>query len=65
MLLETEAFPNQAFKAISTNCGFDLFFRDCQTEPWMFQVVVASQNGEVRGASTMSLLEDMFIIFGS
>ncbi len=65
MLLETEAFPCQAFKPIAAYRGFDLFFRDCQTEPWMVQVVVAGQNGEVRRASTVSLLEDMFIIFGS
>ncbi|KKC98412.1 hypothetical protein KY46_18465 [Photobacterium halotolerans] len=65
MLLETEAFSYQAFKPIAAYCGFDLFFRDCQTEPWMVQVVIAGQNSKVRRASTVRLLEDMFVIFGS
>jgi len=65
VLLETEAFPYQAFKPIAAYCGFDLFFRDCQTEPWMVQVVIAGQNSKVRRASTVRLLEDMFVIFGS
>lgn len=58
MLAQTEAFTRQTFNPIAFMGASNVFLGDCKTDTGMPQRIQAAENGNLRRASPLWLLED-------
>lgn len=65
MLTQTETFTRQTFNPIAFMCAFDVFLGDGETDTGMPQRIQAAENGDLRRASPLWLLEDECEMSGS
>ncbi|ATA19881.1 hypothetical protein GCM10022405_37960 [Gibbsiella dentisursi] len=65
MLVQTEAFAGKAFDPIALMRALDVFFGDGKTDAGMPQLVQAAEDGDLRRASPLWLLEDESEMSGS
>ena len=65
MLTSTETFTRQTFNPIAFMCAFDVFLGDGETDTGMPQRIQAAENGDLRRASPLWLLEDECEMSGS
>ncbi|AIR59978.1 RNase P [Cedecea neteri] len=65
MLTQTEAFTRQTFNPIAFVGAFYVFLSDCETDAGMPQRIKAAENGDLRRASPLWLLEDECEMIGS
>lgn len=57
MLAQTEAFTRQTFNPIAFMGASNVFLGDCKTDTGMPQRIQAAENGNLRRASPLWLLE--------
>ena len=65
MLTQTQTFTPQPFNPIAFMCAFDVFLSDGKTDTGMPQRIQAAENGDLRRASPLWLLEDESEMIGS
>ena len=65
MLAQTEAFTRQTFNPIAFMGASNVFLGDCKTDTGMPQRIQAAENGNLRRASPLWLLEDESEMTGS
>lgn len=65
MLPQTKTFTRQTFNPIAFMCTFDVFLSDGKTDAGMPQRIQAAENGDLRRASPLWLLEDESEMIGS
>lgn len=65
MLTQAETFSGQSLDPIAFMRTFNMFFRDGKTDAGMPQRVQAAENGDLRRASPLWLLEDESEVSGS
>jgi hypothetical protein len=65
MLMQTEAFACEALYPVTFVSTFDMFFGDGKTDAGMPQLVQAAEDGDLRRASPLWLLEDKSEMTGS
>ncbi|BBQ86303.1 hypothetical protein WP3W18E02_48320 [Klebsiella sp. WP3-W18-ESBL-02] len=65
MLTQTEAFTRQTFNPIAFMCAFNVFLGDGKTDTGMPQRIQAAEDGDLRRASPLWLLEDECEMIGS
>ena len=65
MLTQTETLTRQTFNPIAFMCAFDVFLGDGKTDAGMPQRILAAEDGDLRRASPLWLLEDECEMSGS
>ena len=65
MLAQTEAFTRQTFNPIAFMGASNVFLGDCKTDAGMPQRIQAAEDGDLRRASPLWLLEDESEMSGS
>jgi len=65
MLVHPKAFTRETLDAISFMGPFNMFFGDCQTDAGMPQHIQAAEDGDLRRAGPLWLLEDESKMIGS
>ena len=65
MLTQTETLTRQTFNPIAFVCTFNIFLSDCKTDAGMPQRIKAAEDGDLRRASPLRLLEDKREMSGS
>ena len=65
MLTQTEALARQAFNPVAFMGAFNVFLGDGQTDTGMPQRILAAEDGDLRRASPLWLLEDESEMIGS
>lgn len=65
MLVQTKAFTGKSLDAVTFVSSFNMFFGDCETDAGMPQHVQAAEDGDVRRACPLWLLEDESKMSGS
>ena len=65
MLAQTEAFTRQTFNPIAFMRTFNIFLGDGKTDTGMPQRIQAAEDGDLRRASPLWLLEDECEMSGS
>lgn len=65
MLAQMEAFMRQMFNLIAFMGALNVFFGDCKIDMGMLQRIQAAENGNLRRASLLWLLEDECELIGS
>ncbi|KQN53946.1 RNase P [Erwinia sp. B116] len=65
MLTQTKAFAGQSLDPVTFMRAFHVFFGDGKTDAGMPQLVQAAENGDLRRASPLWLLEDESEMSGS
>ncbi len=58
MLTQTKTFTRQTFNPIAFMCAFHVFLGDGETDAGMPQRIQAAEDGDLRRASPLWLLED-------
>jgi hypothetical protein len=65
VLVRPKAFSRKTLDAVSFMSPFYMFFGDCQTDAGMPQHVQAAEDGDLRRAGPLWLLEDESKMIGS
>lgn len=65
VLTQTKAFTRQTFNPIAFMGASNVFLGDCKTDTGMPQRIQAAENGNLRRASPLWLLEDECELTGS
>lgn len=65
MLTQTKTFTRQTFNPIAFMCAFHVFLGDGETDAGMPQRIQAAEDGDLRRASPLWLLEDESEMTGS
>ena len=65
MLTQTKTFTRQTFNPIAFMCSFHVFLGDGETDAGMPQRIQAAEDGDLRRASPLWLLEDESEMSGS
>lgn len=65
MLAQTEAFTRQTFNPIAFMRTLNVFLGDSKTDAGMPQRILAAEDGDLRRASPLWLLEDECELTGS
>lgn len=65
MLKQTKTFTGQTFDPVAFVCALDVLFSDGKTDAGMPQRIKAAEDGNLRRASPLWLLEDESEMSGS
>ena len=65
MLTQTKTFTRQTFNPIAFMRTLNVFLGDCETDAGMPQRILAAEDGDLRRASPLWLLEDESEMSGS